>query len=313
MAEYDKMGCFKQVIFSKANGDTGIGVIKKIINDWKENDLYKGIKNRENLGPKELNENISENNGKELPEILKKRIEIFRKYISVFKGVVNDVDILITLQHYGGETNLIDFTYNPLVALFFSLAREKKSDENYEVIKITENNYVYIKEKKKSTSGEKRDNENCLSDNESFNKDYYNSESLRSSITSSHAPLSTLSNRSLIFHKDSSDSPKKLSYVHINEIIDYEYTPEQDKVWILEPFLYTNPRIFNQQGVFAVTSYKKSKQENSEFILKNAIIYTIDEDLRDEVLSLLKALGIDEVHLFPDVDGLVEHVKLEAK
>lgn len=313
MVEYDKRGCIKQVIFSKANDDTGKDVIKEIINDWKENDLYKGIKNRENLGPNELTENISENNGKELPEILKKRIEIFRKYISVFKGVVNDVDILMTLQHYGGETNLIDFTYNPLVALFFSLAREKKSDENYEVIKITENNYVYIKEKIESTSGEKSDNENCLSDNESFKNDYYNSESLRFPITSSHAPLSTLSNRSLIFLKDPSDGPKKLSYVHINQIIDYEYTPEQDKVWILEPFSYTNPRIFNQQGVFAVTSYKKSKKENSKFILKNAIIYTIDEDLRDEVLSLLKALGIDEVHLFPDVDGLVEHVKLEAK
>ena len=313
MVKHDKTNCIEHFTFSKKSKHTGKYVINKLIEDWDDNDLYKGIKNRENLGPKELSENISEDNRKELPEILKKRIVIFRKYISVFKGAVNDVDILMTLQHYGGETNLIDFTYNPLVALFFSLAREKKSGENYEVIKITENNYVYINQKIESTSGEKRDNENCLSDNESFKKDYYNSESLRFSITSSHAPLSTLSNSSLIFHKDSSDSPKKLSFVHINEIIDYEYASEQDKVWILEPFSYTNPRIFDQQGVFAVTSYKKSKQENSEFILKNAIIYTIDEDLRDEVLSLLKALGIDEVHLFPDVDGLVEHVKLEAK
>lgn len=32
----------------------------------------------------------------------------------------DDVDILAELQHYGGKTNLIDFTTNPLIALFFA-------------------------------------------------------------------------------------------------------------------------------------------------------------------------------------------------
>ena len=32
----------------------------------------------------------------------------------------DDLDILAELQHYGGKTNLIDFTTNPLIALFFA-------------------------------------------------------------------------------------------------------------------------------------------------------------------------------------------------
>lgn len=307
MAEYDKTNCIEHFTFSKANDDTGKDVIRKLIEDWDDNDLYKGIKNRKNLGPKGLNEN----NGKELREILKKRIEIFKKYIKAFKEVGNDVDILITLQHYGGETNLIDFTYNPLVALFFSLAIKKDGNEKYEVIKITKDNYT--KEKIKSTSEEKSDNGNCLFVKEAVKKNCCNPESLCFSLTGSCAPISSLSTSAKISPKDTSDSSTKLSFVHVNDIIDYEFTSEQDKVFILEPFLYTNLRIFNQQGVFAVTSYKKSKEENFEFILKNAIIYTIEEDLRDEVLSVLKALGIDEAHLFPDVNGLVNHVMMEVK
>ena len=197
------------------------------------------------------------------------------------------------------------------MALFFSLARKKEDSGKYEVIKIPKDNYT--KEKIISTSGEKSDYGNCSLGNETVKKSCSNYESLCFPLTGSCAPISTLSNSAKISPKDTSNSQKKLSYVHANDIIEYEYTPKQDKVWILEPFLYTNLRIFNQQGVFAVTSYKKSQDENSKFILKNAIIYTIEEDLKDEVLNVLKALGIDEVHLFPDVNGLVEYVKMETK
>ena len=307
MVKHDKTNCIEHFTFSKKSKHTGKYVINKLIEDWDDNDLYKGINNRDNLAPK----NLSKNNGKELQETLKKRIEIFKKYIKAFKEVDNDVDILITLQHYGGETNLIDFTYNPLVALFFSLAIENEDNGDYEVIKITKDNYT--KEMIKPTSEEKSDNGNCSLDNETVKKSCCNPESLCFPLTGSCAPINTLSNSSEISSKDTSNSPKKLSYVHVNDIIEYEHTPEQDKVWILEPFSYTNLRIFNQQGVFAVTSYKKSQDENSKFILKNAIIYTIEKDLRDEVLNVLKALGIDEVHLFPDVNGLVNHVKMETK
>lgn len=307
MVKHDKTNCIEHFTFSKKSKHTGKYVINKLIEDWDDNDLYKGINNRDNLAPK----NLSKNNGKELQETLKKRIEIFKKYIRAFKEVGNDVDILITLQHYGGETNLIDFTYNPLVALFFSLARKKDENEKYEVIKITKDNYT--KEVLKSTSGENSDNGKCFLFNETIKKNCCNSGSFCFSTIGSCAPISTLSYAAEISPKDTSDSSAKLSFVHVNDIIDYEFTSEQDKVWVLEPFLYTNLRILNQQGVFAVTSYKKSKEENFEFILKNAIIYTIEEDLRDEILNVLKALGIDEVHLFPDVNGLVNHVKMETK
>ena len=45
---------------------------------------------------------------------------------------LNDLDYLYLMQHNGIKTRLLDFTSNPLIALFFSVVEDKTSNENKE-------------------------------------------------------------------------------------------------------------------------------------------------------------------------------------
>jgi len=52
----------------------------------------------------------------------------------------SDIELLIKIQHFGGATNLIDFSKNPLVALFFACNGEFNNDGK--IFIITANRYV---------------------------------------------------------------------------------------------------------------------------------------------------------------------------
>ena len=63
-------------------------------------------------------------------EVVQKRmLEEAKKYL---RRTSSDCELLVEMQHYGGKTNLIDFTTNYFVALFF--ACEKLASENGRII-----------------------------------------------------------------------------------------------------------------------------------------------------------------------------------
>ena len=51
-----------------------------------------------------------------------------------FRKTVQDFEILAEIQHYGGKTNLIDFTTDYLIALFMACDREESLDKDGRII-----------------------------------------------------------------------------------------------------------------------------------------------------------------------------------
>lgn len=77
-----------------------------------------------------------------ISEILEKCGEdtyIFRSPNSVY----SKIKILIDLQHYGGKTTIIDFTYNRYIALFFACHGDPKDDQEDGEIIFIENHEDY--------------------------------------------------------------------------------------------------------------------------------------------------------------------------
>ena len=87
-------------------------------------------KQRENITDDAIFEHLN------FPEIQKEIIERAKKY---FPHSTSDFEILTELQHYGGKTNLIDFSKNFLIALFF--ACDGNFEENGRLICLNTKNY----------------------------------------------------------------------------------------------------------------------------------------------------------------------------
>ena len=61
-------------------------------------------------------------------DVVPNMLEELKEYASEYTNKTDDFEILTALQHYGGKTNLIDFTTDCLIALFFACDRFHDKD-----------------------------------------------------------------------------------------------------------------------------------------------------------------------------------------
>ncbi len=219
------------------------------------------------------------------------------KCFKEFQQCKTHLEKLVIMQHYGIPTRLLDVTVNPLVAMYFACSKHEKSVG--EVVLL------------------------CTS-----RKDMKWPSSDTVTILSSLAALSTNDKKKLVDSTDKgySASKKRLLGEIRTEKAGFENSIKDDDIFKI---LYINPplnnqRIVNQQGAFLLFGLKKieeilvdhekktvdvtysSVKPANEFRLCNSnnkrIVVFIKN--KKDILTQLKAIGIDQEHLFPEISSV---------
>ena len=221
--------------------------------------------------------------------------ELERKAPLEFSGLNSHLETLIKMQHYGLPTRLLDFSFNPLVALFFACQEEKEDGEhkkdNGEIVAFYESleNAYSLKAKRYAQiafyDGKTADDfRSFLGIEESF------------TITSAKEGEDSVDRRQL--SKFFADSYLFISPPHNNERIR-----RQNGAFMLfginiherNPFIKT-PFDYNKD-------FLTSQQE--ELILHIIIPYVCKKRIRQE----LDDMGVNKASLFPELEHQAFYLK----
>lgn len=243
----------------------------------------------------------------------------FEKYGLQYFSVNNAIDFMSYGQHFGLPTRLLDFTYNPFVALFFSLFMPKSSKYQNEEDK----DYYYIRYCNLNEQIIFNSLPMLLTPEDSiFRTDSFTFQCRKSIETIDHI-LKSLEKKA--DEDDDSAIKKILMYCRTIYKTTHNYDSSIDMLE-LNPFInellekfhskkilfidanQCNNRIVMQQGLF-MFPYNLDKKTHLKIIEDNTELLRIHKQTRQELLSYLNTLGINSFRLMPDLQSICYAIK----
>ena len=245
----------------------------------------------------------------------------FEKYGMHYFSVNNAIDFMSYAQHFGLPTRLVDFTYNPFTALFFSLFMPKSS--NYNVPEDKE--FYYIRYCDKSSQIVFNSLPSLISNADTIIK----ADSFAFQCKRSIETLAEIFRLLKEKHKEDKEGEieikKILTYfstvyrsthnhmmitdvalfhLYINELLNKF---EKEKILFMDTNQCSN-RIIMQQGLF-MFPYNLDKNKHREIIVKNTHLLKIHKRARVKLLDFLETMGIDSFRLMPDLQNVCYAIK----
>ena len=182
--------------------------------------------------------------------------------------------VLGYMQHYGMPTRLIDWSINPLVALYFSCRKPHNTED--------EDGRVFI-----------------------FNPWTYNLKIVKNYRTPEVHQIHILS-RALLSYG--------WTFENIFKYLEKKYIKVELKEEDIEkPFSfvsqYTSKRKINQRGCFTISGIDKGSFDKWDETKESMDYLTVKKDKKEEILNELNLLYINEYSVFPDFEGMSKMIK----
>lgn len=276
--------------------DNAEDLLSKLSSLQKKGDfVYRGYSKQEEVTP-----TIMRNKQYILKE--KNFLYDFEYYGKNYINATDAIDFMSYGQHYGLKTRLLDFSYNPYVALFFALHGKKtglkgNDGEFYRLIccNISDNLLVKDIDLLTDVNGNRIEKRNSLA---------LQSIQLINYIESIYADNTILTSRNLHNFLGYKFYESDLYFTELQKKI------ENKRLLFIDHDL-NNQRIIMQQGLFM---FPYTLQENTykDMLYKNSFIITIPRKLRNELLLILDGLGFNMYKLMPDLASICDEITIRA-
>ena len=236
--------------------------------------------------------------------------EMIASHPAFFSECKTALDYLVVLQHYSFPTRLLDFTENPLVALYMACASEQDDFADFIRINVEKSNFKYYDSDSISLLANM-----ALADDEFDVNDYSFLEYYQS------------------YESDKTDAAYKEHYNNLiqqfnqrDDLARFLHIVRADKPYFsakMKPEHFDNavlwvkakqdfPRIVNQSGVFAIFGINRGKQSMIEFPYQkyNTLHILIPPESKKKILQELDKVNINQATLYCDMDRMASfHVE----
>lgn len=242
-------------------------------------------------------------------------LDEFEKYGLQYFNVNSAIDFMSYAQHFGLPTRLLDFTYNPFTALYFSLYAPKIN--NYTVAE--DNDYYYIRYcdlteqivfnalpmvLNNADINMKADSLTYLCQKAIYTvemvlrklKEEYdeNKPDTKIIMLYFYTIYRTLHNLNI----DGMPDPKDFDlFIH-----DFIEKYNNNRIMFIDANQCNN-RIIMQQGLF-MFPYNLDKDKHNEILYKSTNVIKIHKQARSDLLTFLDTLGLNSFRLMPDLPSI---------
>ena len=301
---YGRIG-MKTEVFQTAN--TVISALTDLAKN--RNLVFRGYSKQAELLPKIIREKNLSNREIEL-------LVDFEKYGLQYFSVNNAIDFMSYAQHFGLPTRLLDFTYNPFIALFFALFKRKGTtnanaeDNEYYYIRYCDINEQIVFNSLPAIMSIAE--EFVKADSFAFQckKGIETIDEIIKSISEEYSDEKTrqiLMYFSIIYrttHKHEITTDPLLFRPFINDLLSKF---ENERILIIDANQCSS-RIIMQQGLF-MFPYSLDQEKHKEILTRNTNLIKIHKDARNELLEYLDTIGLNSFRLMPDLQNVCDAIK----